>query len=74
MNFKAIETLLQTGLSEDEIGVISPYRAQLKLIQHCLVNNQRIEVLTVDRFQGRDKECVIFSLVRSNPNKNVSDK
>lgn len=31
-----------------------------------------VEVNTVDRYQGRDKDCIILSYVRSNPNKNVS--
>lgn len=32
-----------------------------------------VEVHTVDRYQGRDKECVIVSFVRSNPRKNVGN-
>ena len=31
-----------------------------------------VEVNTVDRYQGSDKDCIIISYVRSNPNKNVS--
>ena len=31
-----------------------------------------VEVNTVDRYQGRDKDCIIISYVRNNPNKNVS--
>ena len=31
-----------------------------------------VEVNTIDRYQGRDKDCIIISFVRSNSNKNVS--
>ncbi len=33
-----------------------------------------VEVNTVDRYQGRDKDCVIVSFVRSNDGRNVSAK
>lgn len=46
---------------------MSVYRSQLKLLSHLLTpNHPEIEIHTADRFQGRDKEVVIISLVRSN--------
>ena len=58
--------LLKCGIEEKDIGVISPYRSQLKLLKRMLKNVKDIEVNTVDQYQGRDKSCIIFSLVRSN--------
>lgn len=60
------------GVQENKIGVITPYRSQLQLIAGLLKGRDRVEVHTIDKYQGRDKECVIVSLVRSNPNGNVS--
>lgn len=55
------------GLAENEIGIISPYREQNKvLLQFVHQQYPVIEISTVDRFQGRDKDCIIVSLVRSN--------
>jgi len=31
-----------------------------------------VEILTADKSQGRDKECILISLVRSNEDGNVS--
>ena len=46
---------------------MSVYRSQLKLLSHLLTpDHPEIEIHTADRFQGRDKEVVIISLVRSN--------
>ena len=50
-----------------DVCVISPYRPQLKLIQA----SPDVEVSTVDQFQGRDKSCVILSMVRSNHSQSV---
>lgn len=58
---------LSDGLSEDEIGIISPYADQVKIIQ----DQTPVEVKTVDGFQGREKEIIIISTVRSNDDGNI---
>ncbi|KAM0786874.1 hypothetical protein ACM66B_002299 [Microbotryomycetes sp. NB124-2] len=67
------EALLRCGVRACDIGVITPYRQQLKLLSRKLEHVPDIEVLTADRSQGRDKECIIMSLVRSNEDKVVGD-
>jgi superfamily I DNA and/or RNA helicase len=49
-----------------EIAVISPYDAQVQRIRQLLADLPDLEVDTVDGFQGREKEAVVVSLVRSN--------
>lgn len=58
---------LTAGVSEDQVGIISPYADQVKLIQQ----KTPVEVKTVDGFQGREKEVIIISTVRSNDNGNI---
>ena len=53
---------MKAGVSENDIGIISPYADQVKLISQ----KTDIEVKTVDGFQGREKEIIIISTVRSN--------
>ncbi|KAJ2963613.1 hypothetical protein NQZ79_g1441 [Umbelopsis isabellina] len=67
-SFQTVEMLLSMGVSETKVGVITPYRSQLRLIQQLLKGRERVEVHTIDKYQGRDKECVVVSLVRSNAN------
>lgn len=55
------------------IGVISPYRSQLKIITAKVSEYKSIEISTVDKYQGKDKEVIIISLVRSNPEGHVGD-
>ena len=54
------------GIPDREIGVISPYADQVDLVRRELDDAEALEVHTVDGFQGREKEVVIVSLVRSN--------
>ncbi|KAH9482370.1 DNA replication ATP-dependent helicase/nuclease DNA2 [Psilocybe cubensis] len=68
-----IETLIRCGVDESQIGVISLYRQQVKILQNLLQERKGVEVLTADKSQGRDKDCVIVSLVRSNNEGNVGD-
>nr|SZF06493.1 DNA-binding protein SMUBP-2 [Psoroptes ovis] len=68
----AIKHLLDNGLSPTEIGVISPYRLQTSLIEAGCRRmypesiTDQLEINSVDAFQGREKEVIILSLVRSN--------
>ncbi|MCA9061598.1 MAG: AAA family ATPase [Planctomycetaceae bacterium] len=60
-----VQQLATAGLHPADIAVIAPYAAQVRwLRQNCPLN--LVEIDTVDGFQGREKEAVIISLVRSN--------
>ncbi|KAH8922045.1 Dna2-domain-containing protein, partial [Atractiella rhizophila] len=65
--------LLATGVKESSIGVIALYRQQIKLLSQRLRQHNQIEVLTADKSQGRDKDCILMSLTRSNPEHQVGD-
>lgn len=60
-----VQQLHQRGLTYDEIAVIAPYAAQVRLLRDQF-GQDGLEIDTVDGFQGREKEAVIISLVRSN--------
>ena len=49
-----------------DIAVIAPYAAQVRLLRELLAV-PGLEIDSVDGFQGREKEAVVISLVRSNP-------
>ena len=63
------------------IGVVTPYSGQVQLISELLSNDDElrsipglannIEVKSVDGYQGRERDVIIFSAVRSNRNGNV---
>ncbi|KAG1178620.1 hypothetical protein G6F70_000204 [Rhizopus microsporus] len=62
-----VKALLEEGLQEDQIGIITPYAFQVsKLRREIREHWPGIEIGTVDGFQGREKEAIILSLVRSN--------
>ena len=46
--------------------VITPYAAQVRLLREQLPDVPGLEIDTVDGFQGREKEAIVISLVRSN--------
>lgn len=62
-----VNDYLNIGVEEEDIGIISPYADQVKVIQDMTP----VEVKTVDGFQGREKEIIIISTVRSNDNGNI---
>uniref|UniRef100_A0A8C4WWW5 DNA helicase n=1 Tax=Eptatretus burgeri TaxID=7764 RepID=A0A8C4WWW5_EPTBU len=62
-----VESLLKAGVKSSDVAVISPYNLQVHLLRQTLsVAHPGLEVKSVDGFQGREKEAVVLSLVRSN--------
>ncbi|KIW67414.1 hypothetical protein PV04_06673 [Phialophora macrospora] len=74
-----VTTLIQAGVSPRSIGVITFYRSQLALLKADVktlagsVAAGEVEMHTADKYQGRDKDVVILSCVRSNDNNHVGD-
>jgi ATP-dependent RNA/DNA helicase IGHMBP2 len=62
---RKINELQDTGLRGCDIAVIAPYAAQVRWLRQNSPDD-RVEIDTVDGFQGREKEAVVISLVRSN--------
>jgi len=60
-----VQALMAAGVAPGEIAVITPYAAQARWVRERL-KLPEVEVDTVDGFQGREKEAVVVSLVRSN--------
>jgi len=65
---REVERVLSLGVEPADVAVISPYDAQVQRLREILSARieEGLEVDTVDGFQGREKEAVIVSLVRSN--------
>ena len=69
-------SLIAAGVPGKEIGVITLYRSQLALMRRLFKIagvGSDVEIDSADRFQGRDKECIILSMVRSNESGIVGD-
>lgn len=60
-----VSELIAAGVHPEDIAVITPYSAQARRLRE-LIADSLVEVDTVDGFQGREKEAVVISLVRSN--------
>eukprot|EP00928_Gymnodinium_smaydae_P029951 TRINITY_DN22406_c0_g1_i1.p1 TRINITY_DN22406_c0_g1~~TRINITY_DN22406_c0_g1_i1.p1 ORF type:complete len:989 (+),score=240.23 TRINITY_DN22406_c0_g1_i1:30-2969(+) len=61
---QVVKALLAGGLQPDDIGVITPYAAQVRLLKQRLP--AKTECSSVDGFQGREKNVIVISTVRSN--------
>jgi senataxin len=48
-----------------KVGIISPYAEQIRLIRRVVTDLTRIQVSTVDSFQGQEMDLIILSSVRA---------
>lgn len=63
-----IQALADHGLHASRIAILSPYASQVALLSSQLheVYGPELEIGTVDGMQGREKDAIVLSLVRSN--------
>lgn len=66
---KFLDFLDKKSVSKKTVGIISPYRRQVDRISELLKEraylNLDVENSTIDAFQGKEKQIIIFGLVRS---------
>jgi hypothetical protein len=62
---RLVRQLLECGLPARDVAVITPYAAQVRHLRERLAA-PGLEIDSVDGFQGREKEAIVISLVRSN--------
>lgn len=62
--------LLDQGLSPEQLAIISPYAAQVRFLRDRW-SDSALEIDSIDGFQGREKEVVLLSLVRSNDDQEI---
>jgi ATP-dependent RNA/DNA helicase IGHMBP2 len=63
---KHFDQLKQDQSGTWSVAVISPYRAQVELLQREFLGAEGVAVNTIDSFQGQERDVVYLSLVRSN--------
>jgi len=70
LSVEILDAALKEGMNPEDIALISPYKDQAEWIRGR-IDNERIEIDTVDGFQGREKEMIVLSLVRTNDSGNI---
>ncbi len=78
--FRYLENLAKIVVENDpssdfpSVAVISPYSEQVRLLKEQMINtsalhpySNNISVNTIDSFQGQERDIVLISLTRSNP-------
>jgi regulator of nonsense transcripts 1 len=76
---KAVTRFFKAGVKPADIGIITPYEGQRSYIVTTMQNSgtykkesyKEVEVASVDAFQGREKDFIVLSCVRSNENQGI---
>ncbi|CAG0921359.1 unnamed protein product, partial [Notodromas monacha] len=79
-NVEKITTkFLKSGVKPQQIGIITPYEGQRAYVVNYMQHQgsmppkvyQDVEVASVDAFQGREKDIIIMTCVRSNEHQGI---
>jgi regulator of nonsense transcripts 1 len=77
---KILVYLLKSGLRPVQVGVVTPYEGQRAYLQQILQRQAmlaqqpglaEVEIASVDAFQGREKDFILLSCVRSNSHQGI---
>jgi regulator of nonsense transcripts 1 len=76
---KIVTKFFKSGVVPGQIGVVTPYEGQRSYIVNYMQFNgalkkelyKEVEVASVDAFQGREKDYIIVSCVRSNEHQGI---
>ena len=76
---KIVTRFFKAGVKPEEIGIITPYEGQRSYVVQNMANAgsfkkdlyREIEVASVDAFQGREKDFIVLSCVRSNEHQGI---
>jgi regulator of nonsense transcripts 1 len=76
---KIVTKFFKAGVLPSQIGVITPYEGQRSYVVNFFQYNgslkkelyKEVEVASVDAFQGREKDYIILSCVRSNEHQGI---
>ncbi|CAO1622559.1 unnamed protein product [Parajaminaea phylloscopi] len=76
---KTVSAFFKAGIHPGQIGVVTPYEGQRSyIVNHMQLHGKHrkelykeVEVASVDAFQGREKDYIILSCVRSNDHQGI---
>jgi regulator of nonsense transcripts 1 len=76
---KIVTKFFRAGVQPGQIGIITPYEGQRSYIVSTMQQNgsyrkdlyKEVEVASVDAFQGREKDYIVLSCVRSNEHQGI---
>jgi len=76
---KIVTRFFKAGVQPQDIGIITPYEGQRSYVVSSMQatgsfkkeNYKEIEVASVDAFQGREKDFIVLSCVRSNDHQGI---
>jgi helicase MOV-10 len=65
-----VDLLLNAGVngvkvSAEDIGIVSPYKAQLNKLKETFLHAKDVEIGTAEYYQGREKKIIVISTVKS---------
>ena len=76
---KIVTQFLRCGVKPPDIGIVTPYEGQRAYLCQYLQTNgtlrgqlyEELEIASVDAFQGREKDYIIMTCVRSNEHQGI---
>jgi regulator of nonsense transcripts 1 len=65
---RVIRTLVRGGITDSQIGIVTPYRGQVALLEERIHEGGRwpkLKIATADSFQGSECDYIVMSCVRN---------